>query len=442
MKKISVGLLGCGVVGSAVVRSLHQDAETIAARCGAEFEVKKIAVRETGKNRGLPVDPQGVITDSVDEVVSAPDIDMVVELMGGEDAAYEAITKAIDSGKHVVTANKLVLAKRGEEIFKAAGKAGVELGFEASVAGGVPVIRTIKEAVASGGIKSVFGIINGTANYILTEMTKKNESFNDALAEAQKLGYAESDPAFDVGGIDAAHKITILANLAFGTPIDFESVYVEGIEEISPDDIYFAKQFGRVIKLLATARVESGKVDVRVHPAMVPEQSPIAHINGVTNAVELEVGGVGKLMLIGAGAGGGPTASSVIADMVEIARNIASGSVGRVSPFAFMKEARRKLPMKPIEEITSGYYLRFSVFDKPGVLAAMSGILGKHGISIESVIQKGRSHGSVPLVILTHEAREKEMRMAVSELDKLESTKEKTKIIRLENGEENDVNER
>ncbi len=442
MRKISVGLLGCGVVGSAVVRSLHEDADRIAARCGAEFEVKKIAVRETGKNRSLPLDPKGLITDSVDEVVCAPDIDMVVELMGGEDAAYEAITKAIGNGKHVVTANKLVLAKRGEEIFKAAGDAGVELGFEASVAGGVPVIRTIKEAVASGGIKSVFGIINGTANYILTQMTKKSESFNDALEEAKRLGYAEADPAFDVGGIDAAHKITILANLAFGTPIDFESVYVEGIQEISPDDIYFAKQFGRVIKLLATARIESGQVDVRVHPAMVPEISPMAHINGVTNAVELVVGGAGRLMLIGAGAGGEPTASSVIADMVEIARNIESGSVGRVSPFAFMKDARRKLPMKPIEEIISGYYLRFSVFDKPGVLAEMSGILGKRGISIASVIQKGRSHGSVPLVILTHEAREKELRLAVKELDKLESTKEKTKIIRLENGEEDDENGR
>jgi len=229
MRKIGVGLLGCGVVGSAVVRSLNQNADTIAARCGAEFEIKKIAVRETGKNRGLPADPQGLMTDSIDEVVSAPDIEMVVELMGGEEAAYEAITKAIGNGKHVVTANKLVLAKKGEEIFEAAGKAGVELGFEASVAGGVPVIRTIKEAVAGGGIKSVFGIINGTANYILTDMTKKGESFYDALQEAKRLGYAEADPAFDIGGIDAAHKITILANLAFGTPVDFESVYVEGI---------------------------------------------------------------------------------------------------------------------------------------------------------------------------------------------------------------------
>ena len=440
MRKIGVGLLGCGVVGSAVVRSLHQNADTIAARCGAEFEIKKIAVRETNKNRFLPADPQGVITDSIDEVVSAPDIDLVVELMGGEEGAYEAITKAIGHGKHIVTANKLVLAKRGEEIFKAAIDAGVELGFEASVAGSVPVIRTIKETVAGGGIKSVFGIINGTANYILTEMTQKSVSFDAALADAKRLGYAEADPSFDVGGIDAAHKITILANLAFGTPVDFDSVYVEGIEAVTPDDIYFAKQFGRVIKLLATARVESGQVDVRVHPSMVPEQSPMAHINGVTNAVELEVGGAGRLMLIGAGAGGDPTASSVIADMVEIARNIESGSVGRVSPFAFMKEARRKLPMKPIENIKSRYYLRFSVFDKPSVLAVMSGILGKHGISIASVIQKGRSHGTVPLVILTHEAREKEMRLAVRELDKLESTKEKTKIIRLENGEEEDEN--
>ena len=434
MRKIGVGLLGCGVVGSAVVRSLHENSETIAARCGAAFEVKKIAVRQTGKNRGLPVDPSGLMTDSLADVVTDPEIEIVVELMGGEDAAYEAIMKAIENGKHVVTANKLVLAKKGEQIFEAASAAGVELGFEASVAGGVPVIRTIKESVAGGRILSVFGIINGTANYILTDMTVNSVSFTDALEEAKKLGYAEADPAIDIGGIDAAHKISILANLAFGTPVDFDSVYTEGIEGISPDDIKFAKQFGRVIKLLATARLSDGQIDVRVHPSMVPEQDPIAHINGVTNAVELEIAGVGKLMLIGAGAGGEPTASSVIADMAEIARNVASGSVGRVSPFAFMRDARRKLEMKPIEEITSGYYLRFLVDDRPGVLASMAGILGRHGISIDSVLQKGRSHGPVPLVILTHEAREKEMRLAVKELDKLESTKEKTKIIRLEDG--------
>jgi homoserine dehydrogenase len=266
-------------------------------------------------------------------------------------------------------------------------------------------------------------------------MTEKSVPFEEALEDAKRLGYAESDPTFDTGGIDAAHKITILANLAFGTPVDFESVYTEGIEMLLPDDFDFAKQFGRVIKLLATARIDSGRVDVRVHPAMVPEHRPIARIDGVTNAVELDVAGSGRLMLIGAGAGGDATSTAVVADMVDIARNMLSGSIGRVSPFAFRREARRKLPMKPIEEITSGYYLRFSVYDRPGVLAAMAGILGKHGISIESVIQKGRSHGPVPLVILTHEAREKELRKAVKELDKLETTRDKTRIIRLEDGD-------
>lgn len=434
MKKTGVGFLGCGVVGSAVLRNLAKNAEDINARCGAEFVIKKIAVKDVSKKRDIPNLPEGVFTDNVAQVLNSPEVDIVVELIGGEGIALEAILKAVENGKHIVTANKLLIAKKGGKLRQAVTAGGVELGFEASVAGAVPVIRTLKEAIAGGEIKSVFGIINGTANYILTEMTEKGISFSEALNDAQKLGYAEADPAFDVEGIDAAHKITILAGLAFGTEVDFESVYTEGITGLAPEDFHFAGQFGKIIKLLATARIDDGRIDVRVHPTMVPAHSPIALINGVTNAVELDVSPAGKLLLIGPGAGGDATSSAVIADMVEIARNIIKNSVGRVPPLGFVQDKIRKLPMKPIDEIKSGYYLRFSVDDKPGVLAVMAGILGSNNISIESVIQKKRPAGPVPLVILTHEAREKDLRKAAGELDKLETTRGATTIIRLENG--------
>ncbi|GMT42337.1 MAG: homoserine dehydrogenase [bacterium] len=435
MNKVGVGLLGCGVVGSAVVRNLVENVERISARCDVKFEIKKIAVMDSSKKRSVPELPKEVFTKNISDVTSAADVDIVVELIGGEGIALEAIKQAFENGKHIVTANKLLIAKKGEELLEAAAKAGVELGFEASVAGAVPVIRTLKEAAAGGEIRSVFGIINGTANYILTSMTEKGVSFDEALNEAQRFGYAEADPAYDIEGIDAAHKITILANLAFGTPVDFDSVYTEGISGIAPEDIGFARQFGRVIKLMATARIDSGRIDVRVHPAMVPRKRPIARIDGVSNAVELEISNTGRLMLIGPGAGGDATASAVIADMVEIGRNMAAGCVGRVGSFGFRPEKRKRLPMKPLDEVISGYYLRFLVDDNPGVLAKMAGILGGNNISIESVIQKGRSDGSVPVVILTHEARESDIRAAVEKLDKMKTNRDKTKIIRLENGE-------
>jgi len=432
LKKIGIGLLGCGVVGEAVYRALTENADIVSAKCGASVKVIKIAVRNPSKKRGKI--PAHLFTRKWREVVSSPEVDIVVELIGGEDEAYAAITEAIKLKKHIVTANKLLLAKKGEELFKLIRKAGVNIGFEASVAGAVPVIRTIREAVASGRIISIFGIINGTSNYILTDMMENGSSFSDALGEAQRLGYAESDPTFDIAGIDAAHKLAVLANLAFGTPVKLKDIYIEGIALLSPDDFLFARQFGRVIKLLAMARNDGGKLDIRVHPAMVSVNRPISRVDGVTNAVELEITDAGRLMLIGPGAGGEATASAVIADIVDTARDIVRGSVGRISPTGFLPDTRKPLPLKSTDSIKSGYYLRFTVDDKPGVLAKIAGILGANGISIDSVIQKGRSGGPVPLVVLTHEAVEKSVRTAIKKIDSLSSTRAKTILIRLEDG--------
>ncbi len=435
MSRIGIGLLGCGVVGSGLARNLSRHAEDIASRCGAELEIRKIAVRDISKARAIPQNLSALLTENVSEVIESDEVDIVVELLGGEGVALNAIRQAMKAGKHIVTANKLLLARHGEEIFREAEKCGVEIGIEASVAGAVPVIRTLRESIAGGEVKSVFGIINGTANYILSKMTESNTEFAEALREAQELGYAEADPAFDVEGVDTAHKIAILASLAFGSPVDFDKIYVEGITRLKPEDFSFAGQFGKVIKLLAIARLVDGSLDVRVHPAMIPCGEPLARIDGVTNAVLLEVSHAGSLMLVGAGAGGDETSSAVISDLADIARNIISGSVGRVSPTGFSPEKRKTVPMKPIEEIDNRYYLRFHVEDRPGVLSRMTGILGAHMISVESAIQRNAQKSVVPLVIITHSAEEENIRSAVAEIDDLETTREKTLIIRLENGE-------
>ncbi|MDH5543427.1 MAG: homoserine dehydrogenase [Nitrospinota bacterium] len=432
MKKIGVGILGCGVIGSAVVKNLILGAEDISRRCGLEVEIKKIAELDFGRKKGVPESAGPLFTKDLNEIIASKEIDIVVELMGGLDFAFETIIKAIKAGKHIVTANKHLIAKKGEKIYEEAQKAGVEFCFEASVAGAVPIIRTLKEGIVAGKIHSVLGIINGTANYILTKMTESNANFADVLAEAQRLGYAEKDPTFDIEGIDAAHKIAIMASLSFGTPVDFDSILVEGISRLNSDDFDYAKKFDKVIKLLGIARMDNGKIDVRVHPAMLDCGEPLAKVNGVTNAVELKVSHADELMLIGPGAGGDATSSAVIADIVEIARNINSGSVGRVAPAAFIQSARKNLPMKPIEEIECCYYLRFYVEDRPGVLASMAKILGDNNISISTAYQKDVHGDTVPLMITTHTALEKNIRAAVEKIDKLETTKDKTVIIRLE----------
>ncbi len=435
MKKIGVGILGCGVIGAATVNNLIKGAGDITARSGIEIEIKAIAELNPERKKAVPEPASALFTDRLDEVIASDDIDIIVELIGGDTIALKAVESALKNGKHVVTANKYLLAKHGEGIYKIAVDNGVEIGFEASVAGAVPIIRTLKEGIAGGEIKSIKGIINGTANYILTKMTESDADFAEVLGQAQKLGYAEADPTYDIEGNDAAHKIAIIASLGFNTPVALGSVYMEGIIGLKPEDFDFAKQFGKVIKLLAIARLDNGEVDLRVHPAMLPCSEPLAQINGVTNAVKLEVSHAHDLMLVGPGAGGDPTSSAVIADIVEIARNIASGSVGRVSPVAFGLDARLSLPVKAMDNIETGYYLRFHVEDRPGVLSKITGILGDNGISVESALQKNVNESVVPLVIFTHTAREKSVRQAVEKIDELPTTREKTVIVRLENGE-------
>jgi len=435
MKKIGVGIIGCGVIGSAVVRNLIDGASDMTARSGLEIEVIKIAELNPARKDDVPESARELFTDNLDDILNDDSIDIIVELMGGIGIAFTTVISALNNGKHIVTANKHLLAKKGEDIYKTAKKNSVEVGFEASVAGAIPIIRTLKEGIAGGEIKSIYGIINGTANYILTKMTQSGANFDDVLKEAQKLGYAEADPTFDIEGEDSAHKIAIMATLAYGTPVDFDLVFTEGISRLSQEDFDFAKEFGKVIKLLGIARLVDGKLDVRVHPVMLDCSEPLARIDGVINAVQLEVSHAHNLMLVGAGAGGDPTSSAVIADIVEIARNILSGSVRRVSPVAFMDESRKELPLLSINNIEGEYYIRFRVEDRPGVLSKITGILGSKGISVGSAIQRNGKDNIVPLVILTHKANERDIQNAIVEIDGLGTTKEKSLLIRLINDE-------
>lgn len=351
---------------------------------------------------------------------------MVVELVGGTTIAKEFILEALRNGKHVVTANKALLAEHGNEIFKEALQRGLKIGFEASVGGGIPIIKVIKEGLVANKMLAIYGIINGTTNFILTKMTYEGIDFQDALREAQTLGYAEADPTLDIEGIDSAHKITILASLAYGIPFSFNSVYCEGITKITAQDIAFAKEFGYKIKLLAITKILDGEIELRVHPTMVPEHYLISKVDGVFNAIYVEGDCVGSTLYYGRGAGSMPTGSAVVADIVDIAKGI------NTMPVDFSE----KYTIKPMQEIESMYYFRFNALDRPGVLSKISGVFGEHNISIASVIQKGRSKaGAVPLVILTHKAKEKDVLRALEEIDKLPVVSDKSVFIRVE-GEE------
>jgi len=374
-----------------------------------------------------------VLTDNVDELIKDPDIDIIVELIGGTGIAREIILKSIRNGKHVVTANKALLATHGTEILKAAGDMNVELGFEASVAGGIPVIKVIREGLVANRIKAIYGIINGTTNYILTRMTEEKKDFGDALKEAQKLGYAEADPTFDIEGVDSAHKLAIIASLSYSSQFSLKDIYCEGISGISPMDIEFALELGYKLKLLAIAKRRGAKVELRVHPTMIPKEYLISKIDGVYNAVSVEGDAVGATLYYGKGAGDMPTGSAVVSDIVDIARNIVSNSTGRIPLMA--KPEKAVGPMK-MDDVISMYYFRFSALDKPGVLSKISGILGKYNISIASVIQKGRREGkAVPLVVLTHKAREKNVVMAIKAIDRLPVVASRTVFIRVEHKE-------
>jgi homoserine dehydrogenase len=433
-QRINVGLIGFGTVGTGALRILRDNAELIRHRLGVPVEVTRIAVRDLKRERGVDV-PAGMLTDSPTKILNDPDIDIVAELIGGYQPAKELILTAIARGKHVVTANKALLAAHGAEIQKAARQAAVTLGFEASVGGGIPVIKALKESLAGNRILSIYGIINGTSNYILSKMTDEGRSFEDVLAEAQRAGYAEADPTFDVGGIDTAHKLAILVNLAFGTYINVNDIYTEGITSISPLDIDFGKQFGYKVKLLAIAKMHQGQIEARVHPTMVPDEYPIAKIGGVYNAIQIVGDACDDIMLSGRGAGALPTGSAVVADIIDIARQILLAP-SRALPAAETADGHQQLKLQPIDSIRSLYYFRLVVLDQPGVLAQISGILGRHRISIAQMIQRGRKEGgSVPLVIMTHTAKERDIQNAILELKALSCVSEKPVVIRVE-GEE------
>ncbi|MEQ1846624.1 MAG: homoserine dehydrogenase, partial [Nitrospira sp.] len=397
--RIGIGIVGFGTVGTGVAKILLDNAALITRRVGVPVELVRVADLDVVRERGVAL-AAGVLTTDSRQVLTAPDIDIVVELIGGYDTAKRVILDAIAAGKHVVTANKALLALHGEEIFDAAVRKGVDLGFEASVGGGIPVIRALTEGLAGNTIESIYGIINGTSNYILSRMTREGHSFEDVLTDAQRAGYAEADPTFDVAGIDSAHKLAILVNLAYGTPVNFKDIYTEGITNITPIDIAYAKQFGFTIKLLGIAKLVDGEIEARVHPTMLPSASPIAQVEDVYNAIQLVGDAVGDVVLYGRGAGSMPTGSAVVSDVIAIGRNLLKGSAGRVPVASFQPDQRRPLRLRSMEEISSLYYLRFTVVDRPGVLAQIAGELGRCGISISSMVQQGRREGqTVPIVI-------------------------------------------
>jgi len=436
MESVKLGLIGLGTVGTGVVKVLQQNADVIKQRLGLPLTIKQIAVRHLEKDREVKVDRHLLTRDPYD-LINDPDIDILIELIGGYEPARTLILSAIEQGKHIVTANKALLARYGHEIFSAASAKGVDLGFEASVGGGVPIIRALREGFAANHIQSIYGIVNGTANYILSKMTDEGRDFHEVLKEAQEKGYAEPDPTFDIEGIDSAHKIAILCALAFGAHLDLDRVYAEGITHITPLDIAYAREFGFRIKLLAIGKRLDDAIEIRVHPTMIPETNLISTVDGVLNAFYVVGDAVDKNIFIGRGAGAFPTASAVIGDLVEISRNIISNHCGgRVPPQSFLMGSIREVAIKDISDIVTSYYLRFSVVDKPGVLSKISGVLGKNNISISSVIQKGRhTQAAVPVVIMTHEARERDIRLALEEIDQLDVVLEKTVLLRVEEGE-------
>lgn len=430
--RIYAGLIGFGTVGTGVVKVLKENASLIKDRLGCELVLKRVADKDTVRDRGVRLD-DGVLTPDAMDIINDPEISIVIELVGGTGIAKTFIMEALEKGKHVVTANKALLSTHGKEIFRKAAEKKLDMGFEASVGGGIPVIKALREGLAANRIESIYGIINGTANYILSKMTNEGGKFEDVLRRAQEKGYAEADPSYDVDGIDTAHKLAILINLAYGTYIDIKDIYTSGISSISQHDIKFAKEFGYRIKLLAIAKSDDGKIEARVHPTMVPAQHPLSTVDGVYNAIHLRGNAVGSVMLYGLGAGMMPTASAVVADLMDIARNMRKGITERITPLAYTAEAVKAVALKPIDSLEIPYYIRFLAVDKPGALSKISGVLGAHNISISSVIQKDRKiGGAVPLVILTHNALERELRSAIEEIQQMDIIHDKIVYIRIE----------
>ncbi|HZR47422.1 MAG TPA: homoserine dehydrogenase [Candidatus Manganitrophaceae bacterium] len=433
---IKIGIIGFGTVATGVVKILTGQKGLLQRRLGAALEIVQVADLDIKRSRGVSL-PKGILTTDAMKVIQNPEIDVVVELIGGIEPARRFILDAMSKGKHVVTANKALLAAHGEELFEAAALHGVDIGFEGSVCGGIPVIRAMREGLAAEKIQAIYGIVNGTCNYILTEMTDQGKKFSDVLAEAQRLGYAEADPTLDVEGADSAHKLAVLTNLAFGTPVPLKEIYTEGVDRVTPVDIAFAEEFGYKIKLLAIAKLADGEIEARVHPTMIPKEYLLSRVEGVHNAVYIVGESVGELLFYGRGAGSLPTGSAVVSDLIDIARNILKETSGRVPPAAFIPSARTALRIKRMEEIESLYYLRFMAEDRPGVLSKISGILGRHKISISSVIQQGRkAGGNVPLVMMSHRAKERDIQEALSKINRMDYVSQPTVLIRVEGEDE------
>ena len=432
MTTLQVGLLGFGTVGAGVARLLIDSADRIRARLGMDLNLKYVADIDLDTDRGIHL-ADGVLINDADRVVNDPEVDIVIEMIGGEGIAKTLILKAIENGKQVVTANKALLAKHGTELFKAADRKGVDLAYEASVGGCMPVIKTLRESLVGNRINGMGGILNGTCNYILSRITDEGIDFRDALAKATEAGYAEADPTLDVEGFDTAHKLAILTSLAYGTEVDFDDIYIEGITQITPLDIDFARQFGYRIKLLAISKNHGDRVEARVHPTMIPEDNLLSTISGSLNALNISGDAVEDVMLYGHGAGMMPTASAVVGDVVDIARNLSRGATGRVPLRSFQPDRIGRIPIVSVDELVTHYYFRFTVKDQPGVLSTIAGILGEYGISIQSVQQKGRkSSGAVPVVMLTHRAREADVQNAFRRIEALDVVDEKPMLIRLE----------
>lgn len=434
MEQVNIGIIGFGTVGAGTVEALLENGDIIRNRVGSEIVIRKIADLDMASDRGVSIEA-GILTADAMEIINDPEIHIVVELIGGLETAKEYIIKAMAKGKHVVTANKALLAEHGEEIYQAAEKHGVSLAFEASVGGGIPIILSLREGLSANRIDSIVGILNGTSNYILTKMTQEGLPYTEAVQEAIDLGFAEDPPTLDVDGTDAAHKLAILISVAFGIPVPFDRIFCEGIDTLTPHDIQFASEFGYCVKMLAIAKNVGDKVEARVHPAMLPKDHIMANVNGAFNAIYIEGDFVGPNLYYGLGAGRRPTGSAVVADIIYLARQIRHGIKILIPPLAHAHPQERSISIEGIEALNTAYYFRFSAVDRPGVLSKISGILGDHGISIASVIQKGRGvQGSVPIVMLTHEARENAVMEALALMDRLDVLTDKTVLIRVEEG--------
>ena len=434
MQPIKIGLLGLGPVGGGTVSVLTRNADEIARRAGRAIQITLAAAKEYDADAIVGLDQIESITDDPFLVVDNPDVEIIIELIGGSSPAKELVLKAIENGKHVITANKALIALHGNEIFAAAQKKGVTVAFEAAVAGGIPIIKAVREGLAANQIEWIAGIINGTSNFILTEMRDKGRDFKDVLKEAQSLGYAEADPTFDIEGIDAAHKLTILGSIAFGMPLQFDKTYTEGITKIEQQDVLYAEELGYRIKHVGISRKVENGIEQRVHPTLIPERRLIANVDGVMNAVLVKSDAVGPTLYYGAGAGSEPTASAVVADIVDVVRALTTDPENRVPHLAFQPDALSDINILPIEEIETAYYLRMYAIDKPGVVADVTKILGDSNISIEAILQKEPvgNASCIPVIFLTQCVKEKTMNGAISQIKKLDAIDGKVMRIRME----------